>query len=134
MSIQRPQLLVFYQLLHELLKADKIWNSINSALYNLDVPNLEEVHEELQVRMYVCMYLFIYLRLLVFTNVCVQQLCQCRLSLTCELLMNGFIESNALYSAQRLSVATYASYRAAHYNTGATSSCMYAAYTPYIYR
>ena len=54
-----------------------------------------------------------------------QQLCQCRLSLTCELLMNGFIESNALYSAQRLSVATYASYRAAHYNTGATSSCMY---------
>lgn len=52
LSISRAQLLVFYDLLHELLKADKIWNSINSMTYNLDDPNLEEGNVELQVNPY----------------------------------------------------------------------------------
>lgn len=43
---------MFYDLLHELLKADEIWNSINSMTYNLDDPNLEEGNVELQVNPY----------------------------------------------------------------------------------
>ena len=60
LSIPRPQLLVFYDLLHELLKADKIWNSIKSIMYNLDDPNFEEGFEELQVNPYVYIYTNMY--------------------------------------------------------------------------
>ena len=55
-------MLVFYDLLHELLKADRIWNSTSSMMYNLDDLNLEEGHEELQVSPYVCLYVCMYLR------------------------------------------------------------------------
>lgn len=57
--------------------------------------------------------------------VCMQQLPRCRLSLTFELLMNGLIEGNILYSAQRLFADMSASYHAADSNIGVLSSCMY---------
>jgi hypothetical protein len=50
---------VFYDLLHELLKADRIWNSTSSMMHNLDDPYLEEGHEELQVNPYEDMYVCI---------------------------------------------------------------------------
>ena len=49
LSVQKPQQLIFFELLHRLLESGLIWQNICSVLYNLEISGVEDSNDAFKV-------------------------------------------------------------------------------------